>query len=210
MFLGTVPKETCQLLKFELTHQFVNSDPNINVENLRPNQETLTSLETIITLAKDCSIATDIRVFNITYDKTLRILDRFEIATYTEMIKLQVSADQNVEDRANNLRLCMENVISGGFDETFVNGMQLNVSGQLEGRATSKGAQVDRQSCCHFIYGFSTSTNECCKTGFIEDGVNCGNYILLHYTLNVPNHIFCLVSSTHFPLVINIYFIINL
>ena len=77
----------------------------------------------------------------------------------------------------------MENIKTEGFDPAFRNGLQLNVSGALEDRA-SKGATVDSQSCCHFIYGFSTSTNECCKTGFIEDGDNCGNYILLHHRLS--------------------------
>ena len=183
LFLGTVPKETCQLLKFELTHQFVNSDPNINIEKLRPNQNTLRSLEKIITSATDCSIVTDIRVFNITYDKTLKIVSTFNVATYTETIKLQISADQNIKDRSSNLPLCIENMKREGFDPAFTNGLQLNVSGALEGRA-SKSATVDSQSCCHFIYGFSTSTNECCKTGFIEDGDNCGNYILLHHRLS--------------------------
>ena len=181
-FLGTVPKETCQLLKFELTHQFV-SDPNINIEKLRPNQNTLRSLETIITSATGCSIVTDIRVFNITYDKTLTIVSTLNIAAYTETIKLQISADQNIKTRSSNLALCMENIKTEGFDPAFRNGLQLNVSGALEDRA-SKGATVDSQSCCHFIYGFSTSTNECCKTGFIEDGDNCGNYILLHHRLS--------------------------
>ena len=182
-FLGTVPKETCQLLKFELTHRFVNSDPNINIEKLRPNQNTLRSLETIITSATGCSIVTDIRVFNITYDKTLTIVSTLNIAAYTETIKLQISADQNIKTRSSNLALCMENIKTEGFDSAFRNGLQLNVSGALEDRA-SKGANVDSQSCCHFIYGFSTSTNECCKTGFIEDGDNCGNYILLHHRLS--------------------------
>ena len=183
MFLGTVPKETCQLLKFELTHQFVNSDPNINIEKLRPNQNTLRSLETIITSATDCSIVTDIRVFNITYDKTITIVSTLNVAKYTETIKLQISTDQNIKDRSSNLVLCIENMKTEGFDLAFRNGLQLNVSGALEGRA-SKSATVDSQSCCHFIYGFSTSTNECCKTGFIEDGDNCGNYILLHHRLS--------------------------
>ena len=182
-FLGTVPKETCQLLKFELTHRFVNSDPNINIEKLRPNQNTLRSLETIITSATGCSIVTDIRVFNITYDKTLTIVSTLNIAAYTETIKLQISADQNIKDRSSNLPLCMENIKTEGFDPAFRNGLQLNASGALEDRA-SEGANVDSQSCCHFIYGFSTSTNECCKTGFIEDGDNCGNYILLHHRLS--------------------------
>ena len=183
LFLGTVPKETCQLLKFELTHQFVNSDPNINIEKLRPNQNTLRSLETIITSATDCSIVTDIRVFNITYDKTITIVSTLNVAKYTETIKLQISTDQNIKDRSSNLVLCIENMKTEGFDLAFRNGLQLNVSGALEGRA-SKSATVDSQSCCHFIYGFSTSTNECCKTGFIEDGDNCGNYILLHHRLS--------------------------
>ena len=182
LFLGTVPKETCQLLKFELTHRFVR-DPNINIEKLRPNQNTLRSLETIITSATGCSIVTDIRVFNITYDKTLTNLGTFNVSTYTETIKLQISADQNIKDRSSNLPLCIENMKREGFDPAFTNGLQLNVSGALEGTA-SKSATVDSQSCCHFIYGFSTSTNECCKTGFIEDGDNCGNYILLHHRLS--------------------------
>ena len=182
-FLGTVPKETCQLLKFELTHQFVNSDPNINIEKLRPNQATLRSLETMITSATGCSIVTDIRVFNITYDKTLTIVSTINITIYTETIKLQISADQNIKNRSSNLVLCIENMKREGFDPAFTNGLQLNVSEALEDRAL-KSATVNRQSCCHFIYGFSTSTNECCKTGFIEDGDNCGNYILLHYRLS--------------------------
>ena len=175
MFLGTVPKETCQLIKFEFTHHFV-SDPNINIKKLRPKQDTLRSLQKIVTSATGCSIVNDIRVFNITYDKTLGIT--FNIATYTEIIILQVTAGQNIKDRSRNLILCIENVKREGFDPAFINGLQLNVSGKLEARAASKSATVVRQSCCHLIYGFLTSTNECCKTGFTEDGDNCGNYIL--------------------------------
>lgn len=156
-----------------MTHKFLpQRDPNVAIDQLRANQATLKQLTKIITSATGCSIATDIRVYTITFDKFFES----PVTTYTETATFQVSADPNINDRARNLRLCMENVKNAGFDPTFKNGLKLNVSGKLEGGSFDKIAAVARQSCCHVVYGSSANTDECCKTGFIEDGNNCGKY----------------------------------
>ena len=155
-----------------MTHTFLpQDDPNISIDTLRANQGTLKELTKIITSANDCSIATDIRVYTITFDKS-----QSPVPTYTETATFQVAADPSISDRARYLRLCMENVKNAGFDATFINGLKLNVSGKLEGEAIIKTPAVARQSCCHVLYGSSVNTDECCKTDFIEDGNNCGKY----------------------------------
>ena len=155
-----------------MTHKFLpQDDPNISIDKLRANQGTLKELKKIITSTSGCLDATDIRVYNIAFDKS-----QSPVPTYTETTTFQVSADPSINDSARNLRLCTESVKNAGFDKTFISGLKLNVSGKLEGGAIIKTPAAARQSCCHVLYGSSVNTDECCMTGFIEDGNNCGKY----------------------------------
>ena len=175
LFSGRIPKETCQLLKYDLRHRFLQ-DPNIDIEKLAPNEETLERLRRFITSERRCSIATDIHVFEIMYDNTLD----GGIPTYTETIKIQVSANRSIanpRDRVTDLTICFDDVINTvGTDDNFRRSLRLNVSGTLEGGSPVKGISVGRESCCHVIYKFPVSINQCCKPGFLEDGDNCGKY----------------------------------
>lgn len=185
LFSGRIPKETCQLLKYDLKHRFF-PDPKIDIEKLTPNSETLEGLRRFITSQKRCSIAIDIKVFEITYDNTP---DK-GVPTYTETIKIQISANRSIaqpRDRVTRLTICYDDVIAAVVKDTsFRDSLRLNVSGTLEGGSLIKVISFGLESCCHVIYQFPVSISQCCKPGFFEDGDNCGKYKEYHCLIIRP------------------------
>ena len=86
-----------------------------------------------------------------------------------------------------DLTICFDDVITAvGADDNFRRSLRLNVSGTLEGGSPVKGISVGRESCCHVIYKFPVSINQCCKPGFLEDGDNCGKYTNVTIALLSP------------------------
>ena len=155
---------TCQILKNRLTHTFV-TDPKINIDDLRPNKQTIEKLKEFVTTERNCSIVTDIQVFNTSFTTA-----NFGPYSYTESIALQISANKNNIDVATivtDLKICLA---------VFKNSIQLNESGVLRNNADLVTAEVDYNSCCHLIYGKPKTTNECCKLGFIQNRDNCGEF----------------------------------
>lgn len=154
-----------------MKHRFI-TDPNIDINALKSNNETIARLKQFITSEEGCSVVGDIGLYQVTYDKN--IVDG--IAAYTEKIKLQVSAKSDITksiDRVEKLAMCFDDVINGiGKDSEFENSLQLNLSGELKS-GDVKMATVGQKSCCHVIYGLSAGLEQCCRPGLVEDGDKC-------------------------------------
>ena len=168
---------TCQILENKLTHNFLR-DPNIRIDDLRPNTQTIEKLKAFITSVKDqkCSIVTDIQVFNTSFTTSSN-----GPYSYTESILLRISSNRNntnVATIVTDLSICVTEVLDANEinDNVFKNSIKLNVSGELKKAQFVNDAEVDDNSCCHLIYGKPKSTNECCKPGFIKIGDTCGEF----------------------------------
>ena len=164
-------------MKFDIKYKFVDVDPNIDVNKITRNTDTIERLGGFVISEPRCSIVSDVQVYDISYVKTIVIGDP-SVYTYTEIIEFRVSANENITipaNRVTDLKLCLGDVIrtvvaDGPFRQT----RQLNVSGVFQ-EGFTRSLTGEQKSCCHVIYKLPESTDRCCKPGFIEDDDNnCG------------------------------------
>ena len=170
---------TCQILENKFTHNFV-TDPSINIDDLRPNMQTIEKLKEFITTKEQCSIVTDIKLFNTSFTAS-----NDGLYSYTESIALQISSNRNntnVATIVNDLSICLTKVVDANEinKDVFRNSIKLNVSGELKKSQLVNNAEVDDNFCCHLIYGKPITTKVCCKPGFIENSDNCGKFCTLN------------------------------